>query len=70
LNKLPLRFEENRRRDLHEGTRYVARTQGFLLGLAPSGNWLEWKDSSGTSTASVHTRLIDANASTRLAPPA
>jgi uncharacterized protein (TIGR03437 family) len=68
LNKLPLRFEENRGRDAHEGTRYVARTQGFLLGLAPSGNWLEWKDSSGTSTASVHTRLVGANANTKLAP--
>ena len=53
LNKLPLRFEESRGRDPHEGTQYVARAQGFRLGLAPSGNWLEWSDASGTKTASV-----------------
>jgi hypothetical protein len=37
LNTLPLRFEENRGRDVHHGTRYVARAQNFSLALAPEG---------------------------------
>ena len=66
LNRLPLRFEENRGRDHHPDARYVARAQNFMLSLAPSGNWLEYKDATGAKTASVYTRLVGANPSTRL----
>jgi uncharacterized protein (TIGR03437 family) len=68
LNRLPLRFEENRGRDAHAGTRYIARAQSFSLGLAPTGSWLEWKDSKGTKTATIHTRLVGGNPDTKLAP--
>ena len=53
LNRLPLRFEENQ-------GRYIARAQNFSLSLAPTGNWLEYKN------ASVYTRLVGADPSTRL----
>ncbi len=66
LNKLPLRFEANRGRDNHPETRYIARAQNFSLSLASSGNWLEWKDSTGTKTANVRTRLVGANPATQL----
>src|ERR1041385_2496674 len=44
LRKLPLRFEENQGRDLHPGVKFVARSSRFLLGLAPTESWLEWKN--------------------------
>ena len=59
LNKLPLRFEENR-------GGYVARARNFSLRLEASGNWLEWKD--GAKTATVPTRLVGANADAKLGP--
>lgn len=68
LNRLPLRFEENRGRDGHAGALYIARAQNFSLSLAPSGNWLEWKDAGGAKMASVYTRLVGANPSPRLEP--
>jgi uncharacterized protein (TIGR03437 family) len=68
LNRLPLRFEENRGRDTHAGTRYIARAQNFSLSLAPSGNWLEWTDQGGKKTSRVHTRLVGANSRARIEP--
>ena len=62
LNRLPLRFEENQGRDVHREARYVARAQNFSLSLAPTGNWLEYRN------ASVYTRLVGADPSTRLEP--
>jgi uncharacterized protein (TIGR03437 family) len=66
LNRLPLRFEENRGRDQHADARYIARAQNFSLSLTSSGNWLDWRDATGTKTASVHTQLVGANPATRL----
>jgi uncharacterized protein (TIGR03437 family) len=62
LNRLPLRFEENQGRSVHREARYIARTQNFSLSLAPSGNWLDYKN------ASVYTRLVGANPATRMEP--
>src|ERR1700740_727375 len=66
LNKLPLRFEENRGRDAHPGTRYIARTANFSLGLDPAGDWLEWKEAGKSAT--VSTRLAGSNPHTQLKP--
>ncbi len=62
LASLPLRFEENHGQDSRRAAKYVARGPGFLLGLAPSENWLTW------GAARIHTRLIGANRNARMQP--
>jgi uncharacterized protein (TIGR03437 family) len=61
VRTLPLRFEENRGRDLHPGVKFVARSPRFLLGLAPSESWLEWRDPAHQATARVQTKFLNAN---------
>jgi uncharacterized protein (TIGR03437 family) len=66
LRTLPLRFEENRGRDPHPGVRFVARSPRFLLGLAPTESWLEWRDPAHQATARVQTKFLNANRNTQM----
>jgi uncharacterized protein (TIGR03437 family) len=68
LNRLPLRFEENRARDRHADTRYIARAGGFILTLAPSSNYLSWTDPVKKATIEVRTQLVGADQNARLEP--
>lgn len=68
LRKLPLRFEESRGRDLHEGVRYLAHGSNFNLYLGETDNWLEWATPSSGTKMAVHTRMVGANLGVKVTP--
>lgn len=66
LNKLPLRFEENRGRDLRAGVKYIAHAPNLRLSLSAGGSWLDWRDPTHGKIGYVQTRLVNARADAQL----
>ncbi len=67
LERLPLRFEENRGQ-ASPSTRFVARGPNYALALEPSGSALFWSDLSRRTSARIRMNLIGANRGARLEP--